>query len=149
MMKKFFGLASAIVFSFSISVAAAEVSAPVAVTNQEMLTALVAANEAVAKLSPQEVEAIVQSLKTDKDLAANNDTVNALLEQVQALSGTEIGSITIGMIAVAAVAYYALPALYNGAIKPACGWVKRGIDAQMEARAQRRQLAKVTEEKRD
>lgn len=143
MMKKFFGLASAAVFSFSISVAAAEVAAPVTFTNQEVVTALVAANEAIAKLSPQEIQAVVQSLKEDKDLAANNDTINALLAGARDLSGTEIGAITLGMLAVVALGYYVLPAIYNKAVVPVCGWAKRGFDAKMEQRRKAKESGKT------
>lgn len=122
-MKKLLTFVSAAVFSFSMVVASTAVATPAVASNQEMVAALVAANKAVAELSTQEVEAIVQALKEDGALSANNDTINALLEQMQSLSGTQIGSVTFGMLAVVAIAYYALPVLYKKAIKPVCGWV--------------------------
>ena len=138
MMKKLFVFASAAVFSFGMAVASTEVAAPV-VSNQEMVTALVDARKVVAEMSAQEIEAIVQELK--RDGTANNETVAALWEQAQGLVGFEIGSITLGMIAVVAVAYYGLPLVYNRALKPAGEWVSGKCRDAKAARAEKRRLA--------
>ena len=145
MMKKLFVFASAAVFSFGMAVASTEVTAP-AVSNQEMVAALVDARKVVAEMSAQEIEAVVQSLK--KDGTANNETVAALLEQAQGFAGFELGSITLGMVAAVAVAYYALPMIYNRAVKPVGQWVAGKYNTAKEARAERRrQAAEATAKK--
>lgn len=143
MTKKLFAFASAAVFSFGMAVASTEVATPVVANNQEMVTALIAANEAVAKLNAQEVEAIVQALK--KDGSVNNDVVNALLDQAQALSGT---SITLGMVAAVVVAYYALPAIYRRFVAPTGSWMHKQWTTRAEARAEaKRQRAVAAQQK--